>query len=123
LHAAGAPAAAQSLEIGSSSIDGGGGVSTGGAFTLRAVIGQHDAGSPAAPLAGGDFVLVGGFLAAAGSPCVPDFNGDGSADTRDVLSFLNAWNLNDPRADMNGDGAIDTRDVLAFLNLWVAGCA
>ncbi len=56
------------------------------------------------------------------NPCAPDFNGDGSVDTRDVLAFLNAWNADDPRADFNGDGAIDTRDVLAFLNDWNSGC-
>lgn len=40
-------------------IDGGGGTSTGGEFSLSGTIGQHDA----APLAaqGGDYALVGGF--------------------------------------------------------------
>ncbi|HZW08741.1 MAG TPA: GC-type dockerin domain-anchored protein [Phycisphaerales bacterium] len=54
--------------------------------------------------------------------CTADFNGDGLADTRDVLAFLNAWNSDDAGSDINNDGAIDTRDVLAFLNLWTAGC-
>ena len=54
--------------------------------------------------------------------CDADFNGDGNADTRDVLAFLNAWTTRDPRADFNGDGYIDTRDVLAFLNTWTQGC-
>ncbi|HZW09158.1 MAG TPA: FG-GAP-like repeat-containing protein [Phycisphaerales bacterium] len=54
--------------------------------------------------------------------CTADFNGDGAVNTLDVLSFLNAWNADDPRADINGDGTINTQDVLAFLNLWNAGC-
>jgi len=54
--------------------------------------------------------------------CEADFDGDGQADTRDVLAFLNAWAAGDPSADFNGDGIVDTRDVLAFLNVWTAGC-
>ncbi|MBK7403345.1 MAG: DNRLRE domain-containing protein [Phycisphaerales bacterium] len=54
--------------------------------------------------------------------CAADFDGDGAADTRDVLAFLNVWAASDPSADMNGDGIIDSRDVLAFLNIWAAGC-
>ena len=54
--------------------------------------------------------------------CVADFNGDGSVNTQDVLSFLNAWNAGDGSADINGDGSVNTQDVLAFLNLWNAGC-
>lgn len=57
-----------------------------------------------------------------GDPCVADFNRDGSVNSLDVLSFLNAWVAGDGRADINGDGLIDTLDFLAFLNLWVAGC-
>ncbi|MFG0259468.1 MAG: GC-type dockerin domain-anchored protein [Phycisphaerales bacterium JB041] len=54
--------------------------------------------------------------------CPGDFNGDGAVDTRDVLSFLNAWAAGEGRADANEDGVVDTRDVLFFLNLWTAGC-
>lgn len=54
--------------------------------------------------------------------CLPDFDGDGVVDTRDVIVFLAAWNLGEPGADFNGDGRIDTRDVVLFLNAWVAGC-
>ena len=54
--------------------------------------------------------------------CVADFNGDGSVNTIDVLSFLNAWAAGDSSADINGDGVVNTLDVLAFLNFWNAGC-
>jgi hypothetical protein len=53
---------------------------------------------------------------------IPDFNGDGSVDTRDVIDFLNAWAGADPGADFDGDGSVDVRDITAFLNAWVRGC-
>ncbi len=56
------------------------------------------------------------------SPCVADFNDDGTVNTQDVLAFLNAWTSGDPSADINGDGSVNTQDVIAFLNLWNAGC-
>ncbi|MCL4741150.1 MAG: hypothetical protein KJZ54_03015 [Phycisphaerales bacterium] len=56
------------------------------------------------------------------TPCPADFNGDGVANTLDVLAFLNAYAGGDPRADFNGDGSVNTLDVLAFLNAWNAGC-
>ncbi|HZW08745.1 MAG TPA: FG-GAP-like repeat-containing protein [Phycisphaerales bacterium] len=62
------------------------------------------------------------FNAGGGGGCDADFNGDGSANTLDVLAFLNAWSGRDPRADFNGDGVINTQDVLSFLNAWTAGC-
>ncbi|MGI9015219.1 MAG: hypothetical protein ACR2GY_13360 [Phycisphaerales bacterium] len=46
-------------------IDGGGGTSTGGSFSLSGTIGQHDAGGS---LTGGNFSLAGGFWAGAGGP-------------------------------------------------------
>ena len=54
--------------------------------------------------------------------CRGDFNEDGIVDTRDVLTFLNAWSAGEGSADINEDGGVDTRDVIAFLNLWTAGC-
>jgi len=60
LLAAGAGAIAESYSITSFSIDGGGGKSTGGVFSVNGSIGQHDAG-PA--LKNELYILVGGFLA------------------------------------------------------------
>jgi len=54
--------------------------------------------------------------------CAADFNADGSIDTRDVISYLNAWSAREPRADINADGGVDSRDVIAFLNEWTSGC-
>lgn len=55
-------------------------------------------------------------------PCPGDFDADEAINTVDVLGFLNAWNVRDPRADINGDGAWNTQDVLAFLNAWNGPC-
>lgn len=55
-------------------------------------------------------------------PCPGDFNADETINTQDVLSFLNAWTANDPRADLNKDGVWNTLDVLEFLNVWTAPC-
>lgn len=62
-------------------------------------------------------------------PCPGDFNGDGGADSRDVIGFLNVWVAERGtdcsggcETDMNGDGTVDTRDFVVFLNLWAAGC-
>jgi hypothetical protein len=41
-------------------VSGGGGVSTGGVYTLSGTIGQHDAGGP---MTGGNYSLTGGFWA------------------------------------------------------------
>lgn len=54
--------------------------------------------------------------------CAADFTGDGTVDTRDVLAFLNVWNVGDPRAYIDGHGRIEPRDVLAHLRFWTARC-
>ena len=50
-------AAAQNLAINWHTIDGGGGESRGGQYTIQATIGQPDAGT----MSGGDYFLAGGF--------------------------------------------------------------
>ena len=78
-----------------------------------------------APRGGGlAFGLGAGEVAVAYDPfaCAADFNGDGRADTLDVLAFLNAWSAGDRSADFDGDGSVNTLDVLAFLNAWATGC-
>ena len=49
---------AQSYSIDWFTIDGGGGTSTGGTYTVSGTIGQHDAGGP---MTGGNYSLTGGF--------------------------------------------------------------
>ena len=56
-------------EISWSTIDGGGGTSTGGPYTLTGTIGQPDAGE----MSGGDYKLSGGFWPAELALCFVDF--------------------------------------------------
>jgi hypothetical protein len=64
------PGWTQSYSIDWSTIDGGGGTSTGGVFTISGTIGQPDAGT----MSGGNFTLQGGFwgvIAAVQNPPAP----------------------------------------------------
>ena len=57
-----------------------------------------------------------------GADCEADLNGDGVVDTRDFITYLNAWANREPIADWNEDGIINTQDFIAYLNDWVVGC-
>ena len=63
-------ALAQSYSIDWFTIDGGGGASAGGVYSVSGTIGQHDAGGP---MTGGNFSLTGGFwsLSAVQTPGAP----------------------------------------------------
>ena len=54
------PASAQNYSIDWFTIDGGGGTSTGGGYSVSGTIGQPDAGGP---MTGGNYSLTGGFWA------------------------------------------------------------
>ncbi|HZW09742.1 MAG TPA: M12 family metallo-peptidase [Phycisphaerales bacterium] len=54
--------------------------------------------------------------------CRADYDGNGLADTRDVIAYLDDWVSKRPGADTNGDVVIDIRDFIAFLNAWASGC-
>ena len=102
-------------------IDGGGGTSTGGPFSLMGTIGQHDAGSA---MIGGALSISGGFWGAGigPGPCPADFNGDGQVDFFDYLDFVAAFAEEDPSADFNGDGQVDFFDYLDFVAAFAEGC-
>ncbi len=82
-----ASAASAQLSLPWYTIDGGGGTSTGGTFTLSGTIGQPDAGGP---MTGGTFSLTGGFWAgsAAAPSCPLDYNLDGSLNPDDLGDFI-----------------------------------
>jgi hypothetical protein len=108
-------------EIVSYTIDGGGTTETsGGAFSMGATIGQHDAG---VTMSGGPYTLTGGFWATVNPvSCAADFTGDGNLDIFDVFAFLDAFNAMDPAADFVVDGVFDVFDVFAYLDAFNAGC-
>ena len=71
------------------SVDGGGGTSEGGDFSLDGTVGQPDAGR----LAGGDFAVEGGFIPGVAAPSAfagtcGDPNGDGVIDVFDAILEL-----------------------------------
>jgi hypothetical protein len=99
--------------------------SQGGGYELGGTIGQPDAGSPAMPLAGGDYELVGGFWPAVqgpAAPCPGDANGDRVVDNADLQAILDAWASSsgdpryDPAADFNGNGSVGNEDLQELLD-------
>lgn len=112
-----------------STIDGGGGTSTGGVFEVAGTIGQPDAG---VILAGGTYEVRGGFWASSVEPidtCPADIApppGDGTVGVPDLLAIINAWGacpiLPTPcPADIAppvGDNVVGVPDLLAVINAW-----
>ncbi|MBU6409572.1 MAG: hypothetical protein KGR98_04205 [Verrucomicrobia bacterium] len=98
-------ARAQSYSIDWFKVAGGGGTSTGGAYSLSGTIGQHDAGGP---MTGGNYSLTGGFWAlisvaqTAGAPTLYIVQAGGTV----TISWQNVsgWNLeqNGNLADSSG---------------------
>ncbi len=123
VHAPHASAGDPLFAISWATIDGGGGTSAGGAYTLSGTIGQHDASTP---MTGGNYTLTGGFWpgAAAVGPCnAADLAAPfGLLDLADVVAFVTAFTGMDPLADLNPDGLFDLADVIAFVTAFNAGC-
>ena len=98
-------------EISWSTIDGGGGTSTGGQYLVRGTIGQHDA----AYSQGRQYELLGGFWP--GEPsCVIDFE--------HFARFAEYWLETgiDLPADLYEDNIIDGLDLKEFVDQWLYWC-
>jgi len=108
-------------------VDGGGGRSTGGSFTLDGTIGQHDAGPGSGPMMGGQFSLVGGFWPSAvtSCSCLGDVNGDGSRNGADVQSFVDCLTAvgSCACADVDESGDVTLDDLGVFVVDLLAGSA
>ena len=106
------------LTISWHTIDGGGGHSSGGLFSLDGTIGQHDASTE---MTGGSFSLTGGFWAGISNDSVllGDVNMDGVVNLLDVAPFVAAISNGDfiAEADINGDGVVNLLDVQPFVDL------
>jgi hypothetical protein len=101
-----------------SSIDGGGGMSTGGAFELSGTIGQWDAGPvTAAAMTGGTFELMGGFWAEQAPSCLADLDGSGDVAAPDLTILLGAWGFGGA-ADFDHNGAVNAADLTILLGAW-----
>ena len=106
------------------SVDGGGGTSAGGDFTLVGTIGQPDAGGR---LMGGGFAVAGGFIPGVAVPTAfadtcGDLNGDGDVNVFDAIIDLQIIvGLIEPTeaqltlGDVVRDGTIDVFDVILTL--------
>ena len=93
-----------------STIDGGGGTSSGGAFILSGTIGQPDAGA----MAGGDFALMGGFWVGA-YDCIVNMEHFGR--------FAAEWLAGSGSpADLNGSGEVDIVDFSMLARSWLCYC-
>ncbi len=98
-------------------IDGGGGVSSGGAYIVRGTIGQPEAGV----MSGGQYELLGGFWPG-GPLCIVDF--------RHFARFAQYW-LDTPcdagndwcgGADLDQLGDVDGTDLGLFVDEWLYWC-
>jgi len=111
---------AQDFAINWYTIDGGGGFSAGGDFTLSGTIGQPDAGD----LSGGDFTLRGGFWQTFGvdcGDCPTDVDGDGDVNAFDLANLLGAWGPVTPGSaclDADDSGFIEAFDLAVLLGAW-----
>jgi hypothetical protein len=117
-----------------STVDGGGGFSSGGPWIIRATIGQADAGKSTSA----SFSFSGGFWSQGvdlGCPAdLDDGSGtgtrDGAVTVDDLLYFLVAFEDGTSAADLdddgvnppNPDGGVTVDDLLFFLLRFEAGC-
>ena len=62
------------------------------------------------------------YLIAGARTCIADFDRNGTVDRADVVAYLVAFLLHDPRADTNCDGRIDLKDYVNFLGAVLVGC-
>ena len=121
------PARAQSggvYAIVSSTLDGGGGTSTGGVYAISGTIGQPDASNA---LTGGAYSLTGGFWAGIVSELRGDADGSNARSVSDVLYLINHLFAGGPapgsacRGDADSSGATNVADVLFLINFLFAG--
>jgi hypothetical protein len=116
------------------SIDGGGGTSQGGIYSLSGTVGQPDANP--IPLTGGSFSVSGGFwpggIGQPIDPCPADIapppSGDLIVNVADLLAVIGAWgacaNPNVCPADIApigspmGDDVVNVQDLLAVIGAW-----
>jgi hypothetical protein len=94
-----------------STIDGGGGQSSGGQYVLTGTIGQPDAGYSE----GGYYELLGGFWPG-GPLCFVVF--------KDFARFAELWLYQGEGlpADLDGNGYVDLYDLKLFVDVWLCSC-
>jgi len=106
-----ADASALTYQIVWSTIDGGGGTSSGGQYVLTGTIGQPDASYSS----GGQYEVLGGFWPG-GPLCIVNF-----ADFAGLAAYWLQTGTGLP-PDLYPDGAIDTLDLAVFVRQWLCNC-
>ena len=104
-------------ELSWSTIDGGGGQSSGGPYVLTGTIGQPDA----AYSSGGKYELLGGFWPG-GPLCVVEFEDFARFADHWLDSGCNAGNEWCEGADLDQLGDVDEVDLKLFVNEWLYWC-
>lgn len=113
------PALAQTggvYELNWNTIDGGG-VSSGGRYSLSAIIGEAEAGA----MSGGNYELIGGFLPG-GPVCIVDFYHFSLLAEHWLEAPCNAGNDWCGGADLDQLGDVDFNDVDLFVEEWLYLC-
>ncbi len=122
--AAFASVAAAQYSVNWYTIDGGGGTSTGGGYTISGTIGQPDAG-PA--MTGSTYTVTGGFWVGTGtggtgcSACAADYDGNGGVDGGDLAAFFADFEAGEGCADVDLNGGVDGGDLAYFFAVFEAG--
>ncbi|MDH4238509.1 MAG: hypothetical protein OEW48_02995 [Phycisphaerae bacterium] len=98
-------------------IDGGGGQSSGGPYTLTGTIGQPDA----AYSAGGNYELLGGFWPG-GPLCIVDFDSYARFAEHWLDETCNEDNNWCNGADLNGMDGVNNIDLGMFVEQWLCYC-
>ena len=106
----------ESFSISWHTVDGGGGVSTGAAYTLAGTIGQPDAGM----MSGDTFELTGGYWSmSSGAICTGDTDGSNVVDVVDLTAVILDWGSTEGGpADVNNDGIVDIDDLIEVILSW-----
>ncbi|MDZ4753539.1 MAG: hypothetical protein SGJ11_03475 [Phycisphaerae bacterium] len=111
----GADDAGVAFDLSWHTVDGGGGTSSGGTFSMSGTIGQCDAGDI---MIGGTFEFEGGFWAVTVEPstCPADFDGNGQVGASDLAVLLGGWGT--AVGDLDGSGVTGAPDLALMLGAW-----
>ncbi len=107
----------EDYDLDRSTISGGGGTSSGGDFTLKATIGQPDAGF----MSGGDYEMLGGFLPG-GPICFVDFEHFARFAEHWLATDCNELNSWCGGADLDQIDDVDLVDLNLFADEWLFCC-
>ena len=122
--ATGAEVAHAQYDLSWYTIDGGGGTSSGGAFSVSGTVGQFDA-QPPPVMSGGGYSATGGFWAVANvCTCPGDLDGDHQLTGLDIQRFVTCYIAGGSAcqcADVNANSVLDPGDVTTFVNSLIAG--